>query len=117
MNEIKLDEVDKEFDFDAAYKRNYCTLLNISVMTKDLQYCFKVDMIEESLKYPQTLHMIVYREWQNKNWFELRLCDEDQNLFWSSAEKAMQWFEERVSEFGLERVTKEQAYQVALLSI
>ncbi len=114
---IDIESIDKDFNFGAAYKRNYCTLLNISIVPKELLYSFKVNNVEQSIGYPETVYYIAYREWQNKKWFELKLPDQKQDLYWSSVAIGNQWFREHIADFGLESLTRERAHQVAFIAI
>jgi len=117
MNAIDIESIDADFNFKDAYKRNLCTLINIAVVPKELSYTFLVDMDEKSIQHPETVYEIVYREWQNKNWFKLVPTDQSQDLYWSSAEKGMRWFNRHIEDFGLTKLTRESAREVACIAI
>lgn len=102
-------EIDSSFDFNSVYKRHYCTLLNFSVREVKIKVSYIIDGVPKVLTQPEEkLFSIFYREWQHKMEFEF----ESGNYF-SSNQLALDYFNNNLEKFGLARVSRNEAIQLA----
>jgi len=110
--------LDEKFDYKNAFKREYCTLLNLSIATITINHLLLIDDEEKSIGFgDQKFYSVVYREWQNPNWYALKIANQEKPMYWTSFEKADDWLAKNLDRFALEHLTEKEAYKVATLSL
>jgi hypothetical protein len=116
MNQESISLIDSTFDFSRAFKKNYCTLLNLKIEPVIISHTFFVDGIFRKLQYSKKVYRVLYREWQNQNWFLLpnpNQPDERSPLYWSSEQQAQIFIDSAVRGYGFVELSKADAFDVA----
>ncbi len=109
MEDKEILEMDPEFNFDGVFKQNYCTLLNIFTCEVSFEHTYTIDGAPKKLRFPEgALFSIQYKEWQVGKQFEL----ENGNYF-STRELAFEYFKENQTKFGLMKIDRAEAIELA----
>lgn len=111
MEQKDIIALDPLFDFTKACKRNYCTLVNVSICKIDTTPNFTID--GNSCAY----YVLYYREWQNPVSFLLQKSPHEPTSYWTTIEKAQAAFSKIRDDLGLEELEEKEAFNVALLHI
>lgn len=109
MEDDELFRFDPLFDFSSVFKRNYCTLFNISTCEVKLKYAYTVDGKLAKLSFPEgTLFSLRCREWMHKNDFQI-----EPTAFFSTRELALDYIKDNLDKFGLVKIGREEAIELA----
>ena len=111
--EINVITLDPDFNFDEVFKRNYNTLLNIKITEVSINHSFMIDNVETNICYPKNLFLVVYRQWQNSNWFPLEGPDSKINYYWSSVEIAKSWMDQMIEKYEDVKIERADALEIA----
>lgn len=115
--EEEIIEIDKTFDFNNAYKINYCTLVNFAIAKFDLKNEVFIDGISVEIGYNKELYAVCYRDWQNPNWFKLSNPGDNRQYYFSSQVLAEKSKSKLIADSGYEFLTRKEALETAQKAI